>query len=98
MRKDYLAPLAERNPEAAALLEKRVLAAGQQGYATSDGEIHEGVFAASAQVLQGKRMAAVITVPAPEVRVPTPEQRAQIVTEVRIAARAITEGLRAARR
>jgi hypothetical protein len=37
-------------------------------------------------------------VPAPDVRVPTPEQRAQIVTEVRIAARAITEGLRAARR
>jgi DNA-binding IclR family transcriptional regulator len=98
VRKDYLAPLAERNPEAAALLEKRVLAAGQQGYATSDGEIHEGVFAAAAQVMQGKRMAAVITVPAPEVRVPTAEQRAQIVTEVRIAARAITEGLRAARR
>lgn len=98
VRKDYLTPLAVRSPEAAALLEKKVLIAGQQGYATSDGEISEGVFAAAAQVMQGKRMAAVITVPAPNVRVPTAELRSQIVTEVRIAARAITEGLRAARR
>jgi DNA-binding IclR family transcriptional regulator len=98
VRKDYLTSLAERSPEAAALLEKKVLIAGQQGYATSDEEISEGVFAAAAQVMQGKRMAAVITVPAPNVRVPTAELRSQIVTEVRIAARAITEGLRVARR
>ena len=42
--------------------------AGQQGFATSEEEIHKGVWAASAQVMQGKRMLAVLTVPSPLVR------------------------------
>ena len=70
VRREYLAPLAERDPEAAALLEKKILIAGQQGYATSEEEIHKGVWAAAAQVMHGKRMVAVLTVPSPLVRAP----------------------------
>ncbi len=97
VRQEYLAPLAERDPEAAARLEKKVLLAGQQGYAVSEEEIHKGVFAASAQVLQGKRAVAVLTVPSPLVRAPV-EQRTQLRRQVQAAAAAISEGLRPARR
>jgi DNA-binding IclR family transcriptional regulator len=93
VRKEYLAPLAERDPEAAALLEKRVLAAGQQGFATSEEEIDKGVWAASAQVTQGKRVVGVLTVPSPLVRAPA-EQRAQLLGQVRRAALVINDGLR----
>jgi DNA-binding IclR family transcriptional regulator len=97
VRKEYLAPLAEREPEAAALLEKKILVAGQQGFATSEEEIHIGVWAASAQVMQGKRVMAALTVPSPLVRAPA-DQRAQLLSRVRSAAREIGEGLRTARR
>jgi DNA-binding IclR family transcriptional regulator len=97
VRREYLAPLAERDPEAAALLEKKIILAGQHGYATSEEEIHQGVFAAAAQVTQGKRMVAVLTVPSPLVRAPA-EQRALLLNQVRAAARAIEDSLRAARR
>jgi DNA-binding IclR family transcriptional regulator len=97
VRREYLAPLAERDPEGAALLEKKILLAGQQGYATSEEEIHQGVFAAAAQVMQGKRMVAVLTVPSPLVRAPL-EQRTLLLNQVRAAARAIEDSLRAARR
>jgi IclR family transcriptional regulator, pca regulon regulatory protein len=97
VRKEYLASLAERDPEAAALLEKKILMAGQQGFATSEEEIHKGVFAASAQVMQGKRMLAVLTVPSPLVRAEA-DRRAQLLSRVRSAAREISDGLRVARR
>jgi len=97
IRKEYLAPLAERDPEAAALLEKKILLAGQQGYATSEEEIHKGVWAAAAQVMYGKRMVAVLTVPSPLVRAPA-EQRALLLSQLRASARAIEDGLRTARR
>src|SRR6516162_10277691 len=97
VRREYLAPLAERDPEAAALLEKKILLAGQQGWATSEEEIHKGVFATAAQVMQGKRMIAVLTVPSPSVRAPA-EQRTQLLGQVRASARAIEDRLRAARR
>jgi DNA-binding IclR family transcriptional regulator len=97
VRREYLAPLAERDPEAAALLEKKIILAGQQGYATSEEEIHRGVWATAAQVMQGKRMVAVLTVPSPVVRVPA-EQRALLLSKVRTAARAIEDRLRAVRR
>ena len=71
--------------------------AGQQGFATSEEEIHKGVWAASAQVMQGKRVVAALTVPSPLVRAPA-EQRAQLLSRVRSAAREISEGLRPARR
>ena len=82
IRREYLSPLAERDPEAAALLEKKILIAGQQGFATSEQEIHRGVWAAAAQVMQGKRMIAVLTVPSPLVRAPA-EQRTQLLGQVR---------------
>jgi DNA-binding IclR family transcriptional regulator len=97
VRKEFLAPLAERDPEAAILLEKKIIQAGQQGYATSEEEIHKGVWAAAAQVMHGKRMVAVLTVPYPLVRAPA-EQRAQLLGRVRTSARAIENGLRLARR
>jgi len=97
VRREYLAPLAERDPEAAALLEKRILMAGQQGFATSEEEIEQGVWAASAQVMHGKRMVAVLTVPSPLVRAPA-EERARLLGQVRTAALAINEALRTARR
>ncbi len=97
VRREYLAPLAERDPEAAALLEKKILLAGQQGFATSEEEIHQGVFAAAAQVMQGKRVVAVLTVPFPLVRAPA-EQRTLLLNQVRVAARAIEDSLRAVRR
>src|SRR5208282_300242 len=96
VRREYLAPLAERDPEAAALLEKKIMLAGQQGYAVSEEEIHKGVWAASAKVLQGKRTMAVLTVPSPLVRVA--EQRTQLLGYVMTAAAAVSEELRSARR
>src|SRR5580693_7721000 len=56
VRKEYLTPLASRDPEAAALLEQKVIEAGKQGWAVSEEEIDQGVWAASAPVMQGKRM------------------------------------------
>jgi DNA-binding IclR family transcriptional regulator len=97
VRREYLAPLAERDPEAAALLEKKIILAGQQGHATSEEEIHRGVWATAAQVMQGKRMVAVLTVPSPVVRVPA-EQRALRLSQVRAAARAVEDSLRVVRR
>jgi DNA-binding IclR family transcriptional regulator len=98
VRKEYLAPLAKRDPEAAALLEKKVLLAGQQGYAVSEEEIDKGIWAASAQVLQGKRVAATLSVPSPLVRAPTAAQRLEILGHVRTAAQAISDALRGVRR
>jgi DNA-binding IclR family transcriptional regulator len=86
VRREYLAPLAERDPEAAVLLENKVVLAGQQGYATSEEEIDKGVWAASAQVVQGKRVVAALTVPSPLVRALAEQQR-QLLDQVRAAAR-----------
>jgi len=96
-RKDLLAPLAERDPEAAALLEARVVRAGQQGYATSEEEIHQGVWAASAAVVQGKRTLAALTVPSPLVRA-SAEERKHLLDQVRAAAMRLNTELRAVRR
>jgi DNA-binding IclR family transcriptional regulator len=96
-RKDLLAPLAERDPDAAALLETRVVRAGQLGFAISEEEIHPGVWAASAAVLQGKRTVAALTVPSPLVRA-SAEDRKHLLDQVRAAAARISAELRAARR
>ncbi len=98
VRREYLAPPAERDPEATTLLEKKILLAGQQGYAISEEEIHQGVFAVAAQVTQGKRMMAALTVPCPMVRAVPAEQRVLLLSQVRAAARAVEDRLRAARR
>ncbi|MBV9204572.1 MAG: IclR family transcriptional regulator [Actinobacteria bacterium] len=96
-RRELLAPLAERNPEAAVLVDKKVVQAGQQGFAVSEEEIHQGVWAASAPVIQGKRVVAVLTVPSPLVRA-SPERRGQLLDQVRAAAQTVSDGLRASRR
>jgi DNA-binding IclR family transcriptional regulator len=97
VRREYLAPLADRDPDAAARLEERVARAARQGYATSEEELEMGVWAVSAPVYQGKRMIAVITVPSPLVRLPAPLQQ-KLIGQVRRAAQAINEGLRVTRR
>jgi DNA-binding IclR family transcriptional regulator len=97
VRRDYLAPLAERDPEAAASLEARAVLAGRQGYAISEEELEKGVRAISAPVLHGKRMIAALTVPSPLVRMSATTQD-RLLIQVRAAARAINETLRAAQR
>jgi DNA-binding IclR family transcriptional regulator len=95
-RREYLAPLAEGDPEAAARFEIRAVQAGKQGYATSEEELEQGVFAVSAPVFQGKRMIAVITVPSPLVRAPAPLQE-KLLRQVRAAAQDLNEALRVTR-
>jgi DNA-binding IclR family transcriptional regulator len=97
IRREYLAPLAERDPQAAARLEEQIVLAGQRGWAVSEEEIDKGIWAASAPVMQGKRMVAVLTVPSPLVRAPASLQD-QRLGQVRGAAMAISEALRATRR
>jgi DNA-binding IclR family transcriptional regulator len=97
VRREYLAPLAERDPRAAAHLEEQITLAGQRGWAVSEEEIDKGVWAASAPVMQGKRMVAVLTVPSPLVRAPATLQD-QRLGQVRGAASAISEAIRATRR
>jgi DNA-binding IclR family transcriptional regulator len=96
-RREYLAPLAERDPEAVARFELKAAQAAQQGYATSEEELEQGVFAVSAPVFQGKRMIAVITVPSPLVRAPRPLQE-KLLSQVRAAAQDLNEALRVTRR
>jgi DNA-binding IclR family transcriptional regulator len=95
LRREYLAQLAERDPEAAARLHARIAVAGQRGWAVSEEEVEQGVWAASAAVMQGTRMVAALTVPSPLVRAPAPLQD-RVLGQVRGAARAISERLRPA--
>jgi DNA-binding IclR family transcriptional regulator len=97
LRREYLAPLAERDPEAAARLEAKVVRDARQGFAVSEEEFEKGVWAVSAPVLQGKRMIAVITVPSPLVRAPAPLQE-KLIGQVRAAAAALNDALRVTRR
>jgi DNA-binding IclR family transcriptional regulator len=97
LRREYLAPLAERDPEAAARFEAKVAEAGRKGYATSEEELEQGVWAVSAPVFQAKRMIAVITVPSPLVRAPAPLQD-RLLGQVRAAAQSLNEALRVTRR
>jgi DNA-binding IclR family transcriptional regulator len=97
VRKEYLAPLAERAPEAAARLEARIVQAGRQEFAVSEEELEAGVWAVSAPVLQGKRMIAVITVPSPLSRAPE-HLREKLIGQVRAAAQSLNEALRVTRR
>jgi DNA-binding IclR family transcriptional regulator len=97
LRREYLAPLAERDPEAAARFEIKAAEAGRKGYATSEEELEQGVWAVSAPVFQAKRMIAVITVPSPLVRAPAPLQD-KLLGQVRAAAQSLNEALRVTRR
>ena len=97
LRREYLTPLAERDPEGAARLEAKAVEDARQGFAVSEEELEAGVWAVSAPVLQGKRMIAVITVPSPLVRAPAPLQH-KLISQVRAAAQALNEALRPPRR
>jgi IclR family acetate operon transcriptional repressor len=97
LRREYLAPLAERDSEVAARLEAKVAKTARDGYAVSEEEFEKGVWAVSAPVLQGKRMIAVLTVPSPLVRAPAPLQR-KLIDQVCAAAQTLNEALRGSRR
>jgi DNA-binding IclR family transcriptional regulator len=92
LRKDYLKPYIERDPEGAADLEARVQVAAQRGWAISEEEIDRGVLAMSAPVVQGKRVVAALTVPAPSTRSPEGVREERLAL-VRAAAREITTAL-----
>jgi DNA-binding IclR family transcriptional regulator len=96
-RRDCLAPLARRDPQAAARLEQQVTIAGQRGWEVSEEEIDEGVWAASAAVRDSTGILAALTVPSPLVRAPA-ETQEQLLSKVRAAASQINEALRAAHR
>jgi DNA-binding IclR family transcriptional regulator len=97
-RKEYLAPLAGRDLESAARLEAKIAQTARQGYAVSEEEFEQGVWAVSAPVMQGKRMIAVITVPSPLIRATAPIQQQKLVGQVRAAAQNLNEALRGTRR
>jgi DNA-binding IclR family transcriptional regulator len=92
VRRDYLSPYSDRDPDGAAALEERVVIAAQRGWAISEGEIDAGVIAMSAPVVQGKRVIAALTVSAPQSRV-SPSAREGRLAQVRAAAREISAAL-----
>jgi DNA-binding IclR family transcriptional regulator len=96
-RRAILAPLARRDPRAAARLEEQAKTAGQRGWEVSEEEIDTGVWAASAAITGSAGIVAVLTVPSPLVRAPAQMQE-QLLSAVRAAAGEINQALRAAHR
>jgi DNA-binding IclR family transcriptional regulator len=91
--RDYLAPLAQADPEAAMTLEQAIAEAAERGWAVSEEEIDRGVWAASAAVTDGRSTVAALTVPSPLVRSPALLQD-RLLGQVRAAARAVSDRLR----
>jgi DNA-binding IclR family transcriptional regulator len=85
MRREYLAPLAQSNPAAAAAIEESVAKVAARGWATSEEEIDRGVWAASATVSDGRSAVGALTVPSPLVRAPAAQQE-RLLGQVRAAA------------
>ena len=85
LRQEYLAPLAQSDPAAAARLEESVGRAAAGGWATSEEEIDRGVWAASAAVTDGRGTVAALTVPSPLVHAPV-EHQERLLAQVRAAA------------
>lgn len=96
-RRACLAPLAFRDPQAAARLEEQAMIAGQRGWEVSEEEIDSGVWAASAAITDSTGTVAALTVPSPLVRAPARMQQ-QLLSAVRAAAGEINQALRAAHR
>jgi DNA-binding IclR family transcriptional regulator len=96
-RREYLAPLAHRDPDAAAQLEEQADIAGERGWAVSEEEIDRGVWAASAAIRDSSGIVAALSVPSPLVRAPAAMQD-QLLGHVRAAAGDINRALRAAHR
>jgi DNA-binding IclR family transcriptional regulator len=85
LRREYLAPLAQTDPAAAARLEESIAKVAARGWATSEEEIDRGVWAASAAVTDGRTTVAALTVPSPLVRAPSAQQE-RLLGQVRAAA------------
>ncbi len=92
-RRDYLAPFAQADPEAAARVERSAAEAAERGWAVSEEEIDRGVWAASAAVTDGRATIAALTVPSPLVRAPVALQD-RLLGQVRTAARAVSDLVR----
>jgi DNA-binding IclR family transcriptional regulator len=85
LRREYLAPLAQSDPLAAAGAEESLAKVAARGWATSEEEIDRGVWAASAAVTDGRSTVAALTVPSPLVRAPAAQQE-RLLGQVRAAA------------
>jgi DNA-binding IclR family transcriptional regulator len=96
LRNELLAPLAERDPEAAKRMDDLVSETAETGWAASEEEIDRGVWAASAAITDGRSVVAALTVPSPLVRAPADLQD-RLLAQVRAAAHAISETLRETR-
>jgi DNA-binding IclR family transcriptional regulator len=96
-RRDYLAPLAARDPRGAARLEEQAVAAGERGWAVSEEEIDTGVWAAAAAVRDRTGVVAALSVPSPLVRAPETLHE-ELLAKVRAAAEEINTALRVAHR
>jgi DNA-binding IclR family transcriptional regulator len=92
-RRDYLAPFAQTDPEAAMRVELAAEQVAERGWAVSEEEIDRGVWAASAAVTDGRSTVAALTVPSPLVRSPAALQE-RLLSQVRRAARQVSELLR----
>jgi IclR family transcriptional regulator, pca regulon regulatory protein len=93
IRGGLLAPLADRDPEAAKQLDDLIQEAAERGWAVSEEEIDRGVWAASAAVTDGRSTVAALTVPSPLVRAPA-ELQDRLLGQVRSAARTLSRDLR----
>jgi DNA-binding IclR family transcriptional regulator len=96
-RREYLAPLARRDPAAAAELEEKIAQAGRQGWTTSEEEIDQGVWAAAAAIRDSSGIIAALSVPSPLVRAPAAMQQ-KLLSQVRAAAAEIDAALAGAQR
>lgn len=94
-RRACLAPLARRDPQAAARLDEQAVAAGLRGWEVSEEEIDQGIWAASAAVTGAGGIIAALTVPSPLARAPA-RMRDQLLTAVLGAAGEISQALRTA--
>jgi DNA-binding IclR family transcriptional regulator len=84
-RREALARVAQSDPAEAVALEEAIAKVAARGWATSEEEIDEGVWAASAAVTDGRATVAALTVPSPLVRAPSAQQE-RLLGQVRAAA------------
>jgi DNA-binding IclR family transcriptional regulator len=96
-RRECIAPLAARDPQAAGRLDQQAVVAAERGWAVSEEEIDRGVWAAAAAVRDRTGIMAALSVPSPLVRAPEAMQE-ELLGEVRAAAEEINAALRAANR
>lgn len=93
----YLEPLSRRDPARAARLEEETALVRRRGWASSEEEIDEGIWAAAAAVRDGSGIVAALSVPSPLVRAPD-ETRASLLAKVRASADHLSDLLRDAER